>query len=217
MKKAVVLLSGGMDSATTLYIARQDYECRCLIFDYGQRASKEIECAKRISEEAGCKYRILQISLPWKGSVLLDKTQSVPEGFFSSGGRIPPTYVPGRNIIFLSFGISFAESTGAEAVFIGAHQMDFSNYPDCRKEFFDSFQETVRRGTKEGNEGREIKIITPVINKTKKEIIEIGSRLGVPFEYTWSCYSEGEQPCGTCESCLFRSKAFAELGIYESS
>jgi len=207
-----VLLSGGVDSAVTLYKAKQDYETEALIFDYGQRAQKEIEYAKKVAEVAEVPFRVLKISMPWKGSALLDIKEEIPEGEVSEGGEIPETYVPGRNIIFLSFAVSFAEAIGARAVFIGAHQLDFSNYPDCRKEFFESFQETIKRGTKRGSEGREIRIVTPVIDKTKKDIIEEGNLLGVPFEDTWSCYKEGETPCGVCESCLFRKKAFDEAG-----
>ena len=207
-----MLLSGGVDSAVTLYMAKQDYEIEALIFDYGQRAQKEIECAKKVAEAAEVPFKILKISLPWKGSALLDIGEEIPEGELSEGGEIPGTYVPGRNIIFLSFAVSFAEAIGARAVFIGAHQLDFSNYPDCREEFFKSFQKTIKRGTKRGSEGREIRIVTPVIDKTKKEIVEEGNILGVPFEYTWSCYKEGEAPCGVCESCLFREKAFDEAG-----
>ena len=179
MEKAVVLLSGGIDSAVTLYIAREKYECHALIFNYGQRASREIECARKIAEKAGCEEQVLNISLPWKGSALLDRNASIPEGTLSEEGSIPSTYVPARNIIFLSFGISFAESIGAGKVFIGAHQLDFSNYPDCRKEFFDGFQRAVRLGTKRGAQGREIKIETPVIGMTKGKIVETGGRLGV--------------------------------------
>ncbi len=211
MKKAVVLLSGGMDSAVTLHIAKKDHQCHVLIFDYGQKAVKETACAREIAEMAGCGYYVLNISLPWKGSALLDKGKAIPEGPAPRGGAIPDTYVPGRNIIFLSFGVSFAEAIGAEAVYIGAHQLDFSNYPDCRGEFFESFQEVIRRGTRDGKHG--IEIVTPILNRTKKEIVEIGNRLGVPFEHTWSCYRGGEAPCGTCESCLFRAQAFRDAGI----
>ena len=213
MKKAAVLLSGGIDSAVTLYIAKQDHECHALIFDYGQKASKEIDCARKVAEKAGCGFTLLNIAFPWKGSALLDEEMEVPEGSASSKGAIPSTYVPGRNIVFLSYGISLCESMGAEALFIGAHQLDFSNYPDCRRSFFESFQEAVRQGTKTGGEGRPIRIETPILDKTKREIVELGSKLGVPFEDTWSCYSEGEHPCQVCESCLFRIKAFEEAGI----
>ena len=211
MKKAVVLLSGGVDSAVTLYIAKKDYECHALVFDYGQRAVKEIDAARKISAEAGCECQVIKISLPWKGSVLLDTGKDMPSGEASSGGVIPETYVPARNMIFLSFGVSFAEAIGAEAVFIGAHQLDFSNYPDCRTEFFSDFQKVVKAGTKTGAEGDSIKITAPVINKTKKEIVEEGVKLGVPFEYSWSCYEGGAEPCGKCESCLFRIEAFAKV------
>ena len=213
MKKAIVLLSGGMDSAVTLYMAKMEYDSRALIFDYGQKARKEIECARRIAEAAGCRYDVLDIPLSWKGSSLLDETKDIPEGKTSGKGLIPDTYVPARNVIFLSFGVSYAEAVGAEAVFIGAHQLDFSNYPDCRREFFESFQETVKRGTKCGVEGRAVQIVAPIIDKTKKEIVEIGNELDVPFDLTWSCYKQQDEPCGTCESCMFREKAFKEAGI----
>lgn len=210
MKKAVVLLSGGMDSAVTLYIARKDYKCYALIFDYGQKAVKEIDFAKKIAQGAGCEYCVLNISLPWKGSSLLDSTRKIPKASEFVKKDIPSTYVPARNMIFLSFGVSFAEAIKAKAVFIGAHQIDFSNYPDCREEFFKSFQKTIDCGTRAGGCGESVKIITPIISKTKKEIVKIGRNLGVPFENTWSCYEGGETPCGVCESCLFRSQAFEE-------
>jgi len=213
MKKAIVLLSGGIDSAVTLYMAREKYDSQALIFNYGQKASKEIRCAGKIAESAGCGYKELNISFPWKGSALLEEESSVPEYQESPGGTIPSTYVPGRNIIFLSYGVSFAEAIGADAVFIGAHQLDYSNYPDCRSEFFDSFREMVSRGTKRGSENDPVEIVTPIIDKTKSEIIKIGSELGVPFEYTWSCYNGAEKPCGVCESCMFRAKGFAKAGI----
>ena len=217
MKKAVVLLSGGVDSAVTLYIARKEYECQVLLFDYGQKASKELACARKIAEEAGCEYKEVGISLPWKGSALVDAGTEIPAYEASQVGEIPSTYVPSRNIIFLSFAASFAEAIGAEAVFIGAHQLDYSNYPDCRSEFFEGFQEALNKGTKRGAEGCGIKIVTPVINKTKKEIVETGAELGVPFEDTWSCYSGGDVPCGECESCMFRTKGFEEAGIKDPS
>ncbi|MFH1846380.1 MAG: 7-cyano-7-deazaguanine synthase QueC [Candidatus Omnitrophota bacterium] len=212
-KKAIVLLSGGMDSAVTLYMAKQECECKALIFNYGQKAFKEIEFAKKLSDKAKVPFYVLDISLPWKGSSLLDETKHIPDTVSAMDGEIPSTYVPARNIIFLSFGISFAEADGADAVFIGAHQHDFSNYPDCRDSFFESFRETVRQGTKQGTTGNPVKIKTPIISKTKNEIVRTGLKLGVPFEYTWSCYSGEEVPCGVCESCRFRIKAFESAGI----
>jgi len=214
-KKAVVLLSGGMDSAVTLYMAREEYQCYVLMFDYGQKAVKELDFARKIAEEAGCSYRLLKIDLPWKGSSLLDGSKEVPEASEACGGDIPDTYVPARNMIFLSYGVSFAEAIGADAVFIGAHQLDYSNYPDCRSGFFDVFGESVRIGTKRGAEGSEVKVVTPIINMTKKEIVGMGNELGVPFEYTWSCYKQDSTPCGKCESCVFRIKAFEEAGIQD--
>ena len=213
MKHAVVLLSGGLDSAVTLYLARKEHECHVLIFNYGQKASIEIEYAKKIADISGSLFKIMDISMPWQGSSLLDRKIPVPKGCGEDNNNIPNTYVPARNMIFLSFGISFAEAIGAEAVFIGAHQMDFSNYPDCRDVFFDAFQEAVQRGTREGSNGKGIKIVTPIINKTKDEIVKIGMELGVPFKYTWSCYEEKDTPCGECESCLFRMNAFEKAGI----
>lgn len=211
-KKAIMLLSGGVDSAVTLYMAARTHKCHALVLDYGQKARKEIDCAKKIAAEAGVDYEVLKISFPWKGSALLDDAREIP---VSAGdeGIIPDTYVPSRNIIFLSFAVSFAEAAGAEAVFIGAHQLDYSNYPDCRSEFFDTYRELVKRGTKAGVEGHAINIETPVLDMTKKEIVALGSRLGVPFEDTWSCYDGGEEPCGKCESCRFRIEAFKEAGV----
>ncbi|OGX52310.1 MAG: 7-cyano-7-deazaguanine synthase QueC, partial [Omnitrophica WOR_2 bacterium RIFCSPLOWO2_12_FULL_46_30] len=161
VKKAVVLLSGGLDSATTLYYARaQGCRCFCLVFDYGQRHKKEIESAKRIAQRANCKWQVVKIILPWKGSSLLDRRISVPRPALPAGrqvSRIPSTYVPGRNIIFLSFALSYAEAIKAEAVYIGANAIDYSGYPDCRPEFYQAFIQAARLGTKAGVEGRPIK------------------------------------------------------------
>ncbi len=212
MKKAVVLLSGGLDSAVTFFIAKREYECHALVFDYGQKAVREIESAKRLAKEAQTFFQVVKLPLSWRGNALTDNAIEIPAGDLSARGGIPVTYVPARNIVFLSFGISFAETIGAEAVFIGAHQLDFSNYPDCRSSFFESFQETVRRGTKSGVNGEGIKIMTPIIDMTKKRIVEEGIKLGVPFQHTWSCYAGGATPCGSCESCLLRAKGFAEAG-----
>lgn len=210
-KRAVVLLSGGLDSAVTLYYAlRKGYKCHCLIFDYGQRHKKEINSAKKVADTAGCVYQVINIGLPWKGSSLLDEGLKLPA---DRQVTIPSTYVPGRNIVFLSFALSCAEALGAEAVFIGAHAQDYSGYPDCRPEFYRAFTKAAKAGTKAGVEGNPIKIITPLINKNKSQIVKLGRKLDVPFEYTWSCYEGAESPCGTCDSCYFRAKGFKEAGL----
>jgi 7-cyano-7-deazaguanine synthase len=214
MNKAIVLLSGGMDSAVTLYMAKQKYECTALIFDYGQKAGKEVECAIALSKTAGCGHEVMKISFPWKGSSLLDDTLALPENDRDEKkDKIPNTYVPGRNIIFLSYALSFAETMEAKAVFIGAHQLDYSNYPDCREDFFAAFRKVINTGTRCGVSGKALEIVTPILNYTKKQIVEKGTQLGVPFEYTWSCYRGEEKPCGVCESCVFRKKAFEEAGV----
>jgi 7-cyano-7-deazaguanine synthase len=213
-KEAIVLLSGGLDSATTLYLAReQGYKCFCLIFDYGQRHRKEITAAKKIAQSAGAKFEVVKISLPWKGSSLLDSKIGIPASASGGVSGIPSTYVPARNIIFLSFALSCAEAMNAEAIFIGAHAQDYSGYPDCRPEFYRAFRKVDSCGTKSGVEKRGIKIETPLINKGKAEIIRLGNRLGVPFEVTWSCYKGEKRPCGECDSCYFRKKGFIEAKI----
>ncbi|MCM8796506.1 MAG: 7-cyano-7-deazaguanine synthase QueC [Candidatus Omnitrophica bacterium] len=212
--KAVVLLSGGLDSAVTLYFARSlGYQCFCLIFDYGQRHRREIQSAKRIAKSANCPFKILKISLPWKGSSLLDSHKRLPISNYRASMAIPSTYVPARNIIFLSFAISYAETIGAKTVFIGAHVQDYSGYPDCRPEFFRVFKKVISCGTKTGTGNNTIKINTPLIKKNKAEIIKLGDRLGVPFVLTWSCYQGGRRPCARCQSCRFRAKGFKEAGL----
>ena len=215
MKKAIVLLSGGLDSATTLYLARkQGYKCFCLIFDYGQRHKKEIECAKKIARVSSCPAQVIKINLPWRGSSLLDKKLRIPQRYNVKGNSaIPSTYVPARNIIFLSFALSFAEAIKAEAIFIGAHTQDYSGYPDCRPEFYRAFKKVISTGTKAGVEKRGIKIQAPLIRKTKSQIVRKASQLGVPFALTWSCYQGGRVPCGECDSCYYRAKGFKEAGI----
>jgi len=217
-KRAVVLLSGGLDSATTLYLARKKgFRTDCLIFDYGQRHKKEIEAAKKIAKVAGSPARIIKITLPWKGSALLDERIIIPSPAQPTTpertNNIPSTYVPGRNIIFLSFALSYAETIGAKAIFIGTHIQDYSGYPDCRPEFYRAFSKAASCGTKSGVEHKKIEIRTPLINMSKSRIIKLGFRLGVPFALTWSCYRGGKHPCGKCDSCYFRAKGFKEAGI----
>ena len=222
MKKAVVLLSGGLDSATTLFIAKaKGYRVSCLIFDYGQRHKRELNSAVKIARLARCKYHILKISLPWKGSALLDNKIKLPvhkKGKFSVvKNRIPSTYVPARNTIFISFAVSFAEATGADSIFIGANIIDFSGYPDCRPRYYKIFNELIKRATKKGAEGERIKIHTPLIKYTKAEIIKKAKKLKVPLKYTWSCYKGGRIPCGVCDSCKLREKGFASLNMEDPS
>lgn len=214
MRKAVVLLSGGLDSATTLYLAKKKgFDCYPLIFDYGQRHKRELSSAKTIAQKAGVKAKVLKISLPWKGSSLLDKKKRLPAAGQMPPQYIPSTYVPARNIIFLSFAVSYAEAIGAGVVFIGAHIQDYSGYPDCRPEFIRAFSEAIAKGTRAGVEHKQIRINTPLIDKSKAEIVLLARRLRVPLELTWSCYRGGKLPCGKCDSCYYRKAGFREAGI----
>ena len=213
--KAVVLLSGGLDSSTVLYYAlKKGYRCTCLIIDYGQRHRREVQAAKKIARAAGCPSHVVRLRMPWRGSALTDRRMKVPTGrsLQKIGRGIPATYVPARNTLFLSLALGLAEAGGAEAIFIGANAIDFSGYPDCRPNYYRLMQRVARLGTKAGVEGRRIRIITPLIRKTKAQIIRKGMRLGVPYELTWSCYLGGDHPCGLCDSCQLRAKGFEEAG-----
>ena len=214
-RKAVVLVSGGLDSAVVLYSARKEgYDCRCLTFDYGQRHKKEIASARRLAAKSGSKLTIVKLDLPWKGSSLLDDNEALPvdRTIEEIARRIPSTYVPGRNTIFLATAASFAESLGASSVFIGAHYEDSSGYPDCRKEYLETFNRVIGLGTKCGLQGR-LDMRFPLIEMAKKEIILLGDSLGVPFELTWSCYEGADEPCARCDSCVLRAKGFREAGL----
>jgi 7-cyano-7-deazaguanine synthase len=212
-KKAVVLLSGGLDSTTLLYYALdRGFQAFCLIFDYGQRHKKEILQAKAIARQVGCDYQVATITLPWQGSSLLDKRQSIPVNGHIDPAEIPSTYVPARNIIFLSFAASYAEVLGAQGIFIGANAIDYSGYPDCRPDFMSAYQMVLKKGLKTGVKGSAIKIYTPLIRKTKAQIIRMGLKLGVPYAMTWSCYQGKGRPCGKCDSCLLRARGFAAAG-----
>jgi len=221
MRRAVVLLSGGLDSAVALYAAKKEgFTCHCLVFDYGQRHHRELVSARKVASSAGCPSTVIRIKFPWKGSSLLDKNMGLARGRFSGHSKqenIPSTYVPGRNIVFLSFALSYAEAIGAKDIFIGAHAQDYSGYPDCRPGFFRAFARMARQGTKAGVQKKEIKIRAPLLYKTKARIIKLGRKLKVPFGLTWSCYRGGKRPCGVCDSCFYRAKGFKEAGLQDSA
>ena len=217
MKKAVVLLSGGLDSSTCMAIAKNDgYEIYALSFDYGQRHDRELESARAIARHFGAKeHLVLKMELDRiGGSALTDESIEVPENRDEEhmAEDIPVTYVPARNTILLSYALAYAEVKDCDAIYIGANALDYSGYPDCRPEYYRAFEEVARLGTKRGVEGRPIEIKYPLIEMSKAEIIRTGMELGVPYELTWSCYKGGERACGVCDSCRLRLKGFREAG-----
>jgi len=220
-KKAVVLLSGGLDSATTLAIAQSEgFKCHALTFRYGQRHRKEIEAAKKVAHSLGAvEHRIIDIDLgQFGGSSLTDHKIEVPKDRADLGtsSKIPLTYVPARNTIFLSFALAWAEVLGAFDIFIGVNATDYSGYPDCRAEFIAAFEKTANLATAAAIEAKgKFQINTPIINMTKAEIILTGTKLGVDFSLTHSCYDPDQKgrSCGRCDSCRLRLKGFAEAGL----
>ena len=209
--KAVCLISGGMDSCVAAFVAKKEgYTIYALTFDYGQRNRREIERAKEIAKALEAKeHLIISANLRAIGGSALTDDIEVPE----KGEGIPPTYVPARNTIFLAYALAYAEARNADAIFIGANAIDYSGYPDCRKEYIEAMQKVADVGTKRGTEGKPIKIVAPLINLSKAEIVKKGIELGVPFEKTWSCYRGKEKACGRCDSCRLRLKGFEEAGI----
>ncbi|NIA17440.1 MAG: 7-cyano-7-deazaguanine synthase QueC [Planctomycetes bacterium] len=221
-KKAVILLSGGLDSATVLAIAKQaGYDCCALSFRYGQRHRIEIASAKAIASTIGVtEHRIIDIDLAsFGGSAITDCSIEVPldrESLGNGGGRIPITYVPARNTIFLSYALAFAEVVGAFDIFIGVNASDYSGYPDCRGEFIAAFEKTANLATAAAVEGRgKFKIHTPIIGLSKAAIIHRGTGLGVDYSLTHSCYNPDDsgKACGRCDSCRLRLKGFAEANL----
>lgn len=218
-KKAVILLSGGLDSVTCLAIAQSEgYECYGLSFDYGQRHRVELEFAENLASSMGLTaYKTIPIDMTAiGGSALTDMSLDVPvDDEESDSHGIPITYVPARNTVFLSYALAWAEVLQANAIFIGVNSMDYSGYPDCRAEFIEAFQTMANLATKAGVEGRVLDIKTPLISLSKAEIIKQGLALGIDYSLTVSCYQADlkGRACGRCDSCRFRSKGFQEAGI----
>ena len=212
--KAVVSLSGGMDSAVCAALAARDYDAYAIHFSYGQRTeARELESAHAVANALGFKdFLHLKIDLFRRigGSALTDASIAVPEVSENAhiGAEIPVTYVPFRNAHFLAAAVSWAEVLGAKKILIGAVEQDSSGYPDCRPAYYEAFQQLIRTGTKDGD----IEVSTPLIHMRKKEIVSLGLELGAPLDLTWSCYSGEEVACGVCESCVLRLRAFQEAG-----
>ena len=216
MKKAVVLLSGGLDSATCLAIARsQGFECYCLSFNYGQRHCAELVAADRVVKALGAaKHRVLNFGLAqFGGSALTDTNIAVPVDGVQPG--IPVTYVPARNTIMLSLALAWAEVLGSRDIFVGVNAVDYSGYPDCRPEYIAAFETMANLATKAGVEGAKLHIHAPLIDLSKAEIIRLGSQLGVDYGLTVSCYQADDQgrACGVCDSCRLRAEGFAAAGV----
>jgi len=219
MKPAVVLLSGGLDSATTLAIAKEEgYEVFALSFRYGQRHEIEIDSAEQVAKSLGVsEHRVLKIDLRAFGGSALTDAIEVPKnrGADEMRSGIPVTYVPARNTVFLSYALAWAEVIGAHDIFIGVNALDYSGYPDCRPEFIAQFEKLAQVATKAGVEGTRYQIHAPLIEMTKEQIIREGTKLGVQFSLTTSCYDPAPDgiACGECDSCLLRAKGFREAGI----
>jgi len=223
MAEAIVLLSGGLDSATTLAIARREgFACRALSFRYGQRHSREIDAARRVARSLGTvEHRLIDIDLgALGGSALTDSQIDVPKDRvdLGEGGAIPPTYVPARNTIFLSYALAWAETLGVFDIFIGVNSTDYSGYPDCRAEFIAAFEAMANLATAAAVQGKgRYRIRTPILHMSKAEIIRTGTQLGVDYSLTHSCYDPDPQgrSCGRCDSCRLRLKGFSEAGLQD--
>ena len=215
-KKAVILLSGGLDSTTTLAIAKsQGFECYALSFDYGQKQKSELISAAEIAKHFSVvEHRIMNISLSdFGGSALTDENIEVPD--FKESDEIPITYVPARNTIFLSFAMAWAEVLDCQSIFIGVNALDYSGYPDCRQAYIDAFENMANLATKQGVEGQKLSIVTPLIDLNKADIIKIGLSLGVDYSITTTCYQANDkgEACGVCDACEYRKIGFKSAGI----
>lgn len=217
MKKAIVLLSGGLDSTTALYLAKSQGfdELYAITFLYGQKHDKELKSAQAVAKAVGVKeHKIVNLLLnQWHGCSLTDPDMDVKDGN-AERQDIPDTYVPARNMVFLLVAASWADALDITDIFIGVSEVDYSGYVDCRKEFIKAMEQAVNLGTVLGAEKKQhITIHAPFMHMTKADEVKLGERLGVDFGLTWTCYRGGDKPCGTCDSCLLRAKAFAEAGV----
>lgn len=214
MKKAVVLLSGGLDSATTAAIAiSEGYEVIALSFRYGQRHHRELFAAKKIVAKLNIEeHFIIDVNLSqWGGSSLTDTSIDIPQDGVQPD-IIPSTYVPGRNTVFIAIALSLAEAKNAEAIYLGINAVDYSGYPDCRPEYLAAYQHLASLASKVGVEGNSIRLVAPLVEDSKTDIVRRALSLGVPIEDTWSCYRGEEKPCGVCDSCRIRDRALMEVG-----
>jgi 7-cyano-7-deazaguanine synthase len=215
-KKAVIILSGGLDSTTCMAKAKADgYELYPISFHYGQKAAIELESAKKVAEFYGVQDRhfIADLKGLIRGSALTDADKEIPTNRTGEEKDIPVTYVPARNIIFLSIALSYSEAIGAEAMYIGVNALDYSGYPDCRADFIAAFQDVINKGTAAGVQGHPIEIKTPLQFLSKAEIVKLGTELGAPLHLSHSCYFGTDPSCGVCESCTLRIRGFKEAGV----
>jgi 7-cyano-7-deazaguanine synthase len=214
MAGSVVVLSGGLDSTVCMALAaEQAAPVVALTFDYGQRHWVELDHAAGVAGYYRAEHVVVRLQLPRWTSALTDPAVAVPEAGQFSAAEIPPTYVPARNLIFLSVAVGVAEVHDADAVYLGVNALDYSGYPDCRPEFVTAFTEAARLALKRGVEGRPVDVRTPLIELSKAEIVRLGMERGAPLHLTWSCYRGGTVPCGTCDSCALRDKGFSEAGV----
>lgn len=216
-KKAVIIFSGGLDSTTCMGMAlERGYELLPITFDYGQKHHIEIENARSVAEYYGVtkQHKVIKLGFlrDFGGSALTDESIEVPVGE-NEASEIPVTYVPGRNLLFLSIATSYAEASGADAIYIGVNALDYSGYPDCRPAFIHKFEEVIALATKVGIEGESVQIATPLIELSKADIVREGVRLKVPYHLTTSCYNGRAEACGVCDSCRLRLKGFADAGL----
>ena len=214
LKKAVVLLSGGLDSATCAAQALADgYQVTALSFNYGQRHNRELLAAKAVAQSLGITdHRVVDINLAqWGGSSLTDSEMAIPAAGLQTG-EIPSTYVPGRNTVFIAIALSLAEAQSATAIYLGINAVDYSGYPDCRPEYLAAFQNLATLSSKAGLEGNAPDLVAPLVMDSKTDIVRRALRLGVPIESTWSCYEGGAVPCGLCDSCRIRDAALIQTG-----